>query len=242
MDEINKKGRNIQFEMNSSASISALANAIEKLTTVQAERKQVTDEVTKLQERLNRAQSEAGKSAAELRLKIEEQNKANKVAAQLASEQEGSVKRLRAELSNLTSAYDKLSQSERGNAAIGGKLRDSILQVTEAIATAEQGTERFQRQVGKYPGSFNPAVKVLTEARTQLLEMQTAGAATGEQTEALAAIMGHLNSVLDNSATKLISAREAERSLLQVSGILEAAFGRQSREFQVITTMAGEYK
>lgn len=62
---------------------------------------------------------------------------------------EGSLKGLRAELSNLTSAYDSLSEAER-NASQGVELRDKINRVTNQLKAAEESTGRFQRNVGNY--------------------------------------------------------------------------------------------
>lgn len=66
---------------------------------------------------------------------------------------EGSLKALRAELSNLTSAYDELSESER-NAAQGVELRDKINQVTNQLKAAEESTQRYYRNVGNYENAL----------------------------------------------------------------------------------------
>lgn len=67
-------------------------------------------------------------------------------------EQEGSLKSLRAELSNLTKEYDSLSRAER-NEAKGQELRDKINVVTNEIKNAEEETQRFYRNVGNYEDS-----------------------------------------------------------------------------------------
>lgn len=64
-------------------------------------------------------------------------------------EQEGSLRSLRAQLSNLTAEYDALSEAER-NAAKGIKLRDKINEVTKTLKDAEEETQRYYRNVGKY--------------------------------------------------------------------------------------------
>lgn len=76
-------------------------------------------------------------------------------------ENEGSLKQLRAELSNATSAYDNLSRAEREGAK-GQDLKNHITQITNELKNAEEGTMRFYRNVGNYPASANTALDGLT--------------------------------------------------------------------------------
>lgn len=69
---------------------------------------------------------------------------------QRRSEEEGSLKALRGELSNLTAKYDSLSRAERENKDIGGALKKQISEVYNELKNAEEGTGRFQRNVGNY--------------------------------------------------------------------------------------------
>ena len=72
-------------------------------------------------------------------------------------EQEGSLKSLRAQLSNATKAYDELSRAER-NGAKGNELRDHINKITQELKQAEQETERYYRNVGNYYNSMLDAL------------------------------------------------------------------------------------
>ena len=63
------------------------------------------------------------------------------------TEMEGSLVRLRAELSNLTAAYDRLSRVEREGAK-GKELQDKINAITDELKGAEEETQRFYRNVG----------------------------------------------------------------------------------------------
>ena len=74
------------------------------------------------------------------------------------TELDGSLRQLRAELSTLTQQYDKLSRAERENMAVGGKLQKQINQVTSEIKNAEEGTQRYYRNVGNYRNSILEAV------------------------------------------------------------------------------------
>lgn len=68
-------------------------------------------------------------------------------------EQDGSLKSLRAQLSNATKAYDELSRAER-NGAKGQELQTHIRKITEELKLAEEQTERYYRNVGNYYNSM----------------------------------------------------------------------------------------
>lgn len=72
-------------------------------------------------------------------------------------ENEGSLKSLRAELSNSTKAYDEMSRTEREGAK-GKELQDHINAVTNELNEAEQKTQRFYRNVGRYEDSVKDAL------------------------------------------------------------------------------------
>lgn len=75
-------------------------------------------------------------------------------------ENEGSLKSLRAELSNSTKAYDEMSKAERDGAK-GQELREHINAVTLQLKEAEAETQRFYRNVGNYEKSVGEALSGL---------------------------------------------------------------------------------
>lgn len=68
-------------------------------------------------------------------------------------EKQGSLRALRAELSNVTKAYDALSKEERESAE-GLAMKDKIDKITSALKNSEEATGRFYRNVGNYAGSL----------------------------------------------------------------------------------------
>lgn len=70
---------------------------------------------------------------------------------------QGSMVAMRAELSNLTAQYDRLSKVDR-EGDIGKGLQESINKVTKEIKDAEFATQRFYRNVGNYPNQLGFAV------------------------------------------------------------------------------------
>lgn len=72
-------------------------------------------------------------------------------------EQEGSLKQLRAQLSNATKAFDELSRAERQGAK-GKELQKHINEITQELKQAEQETQRYYRNVGNYYNSMLDAL------------------------------------------------------------------------------------
>lgn len=69
----------------------------------------------------------------------------------------GSLKQLRAQLSNLTAAYDALSEEER-NAAKGREMKDKINEITDSLKGAEEATQRYYRNVGNYENAIKNTI------------------------------------------------------------------------------------
>ena len=98
-------------------------------------------------------------------IKINEENKAysrqiREISKELQNniiadqQKEGSLRKLRAELSNVTKQYDELSEEER-KASKGLELKDKINSITAALKGSEEETGRFYRNVGNYAGSLS---------------------------------------------------------------------------------------
>lgn len=68
--------------------------------------------------------------------------------------QEGSIKSLRAELSNLNAVYDSLSRSQR-KGVYGKELLNGIQAVNNELIEAERASGRFQRIVGQYERAWD---------------------------------------------------------------------------------------
>lgn len=72
------------------------------------------------------------------------------------NEQEGSLKQLRAQLSNATKKYDEMAKAEREGAK-GQALAQHINEITEKLKLAEEETQRYYRNVGNYYNSMMQA-------------------------------------------------------------------------------------
>lgn len=91
-------------------------------------------------------------------------------------EQEGSLKSLRAQLSNATKAYDELSRAER-NGAKGQELRKHIEQITDELKKAEEETQRYYRNVGNY---YNSVVDAAMDVKNTMGEFMLDEGVVGE--------------------------------------------------------------
>lgn len=69
------------------------------------------------------------------------------------NEQEGSLKQLRAQLSNATKKYDEMAKAEREGAK-GQALQKHINEITNELKLAEEQTQRYYRNVGNYYNSM----------------------------------------------------------------------------------------
>ena len=108
----------------------------------------------------------------------------------LHGEEKDSLLSLRAELSKVTLAYDRLSESDR-NAAKGKEMLEYIKKLQDQIRPLEESTGRFQRSVGNYQQSIVNAVASMNPLAARLVSIvdlsdETAGGFTKLKTSAQA--------------------------------------------------------
>lgn len=150
--------------------------------------KEKLDELKKAQEELKQ-KYEDGKVTydeyATSMVSIEEQSKSHKTTIRELSkevqnnikverEQEGSLKSLRAELSNATKKYDAMSKAEREGAK-GQELKKHINEIADELKAAEEETQRFQRSVGSYEASIKSALGINSEFANSIMNMSAGG-------------------------------------------------------------------
>lgn len=139
------------------------AQAIQQLADYSALIEQCRKREEELKQSIKEGNDTTGEQAKEL-LAVVEARKQYTRQTQIASKevqnnitqskaQEGSLKALRAQLSNLTKQYDELSRVER-EGAFGKDLQKQINDITKELKGGEEGTQRFYRNVGNYAGSL----------------------------------------------------------------------------------------
>lgn len=116
----------------------------------------------------------------------------------------GSLVQWRAELSNLTAAYDHLSEVDR-EGEVGKNLKEQITELTTKLKEAEQGTLRFFRNVGNYPSAMGQA----TNAVEGLVEALTKECKTADEAEEANEILRRALAGIDPSAEGAADAIDA---------------------------------
>ena len=156
------------------------------------------------QENLKLAQTNVELEAKTKALKDEKRSlqKETQNEIKMRTAEEGSLKALRAELSNLTKQWDEMGRSQRQGAA-GDALRDDINRVTTELKAAEEETQRYFRNVGNYPGAVKPLRTELRELTMQLAEMERNGMRGSEAYNQLAAQAGKLKDAMSDARREI---------------------------------------
>lgn len=123
-------------------------------------------------------------------------------------EQEGSLRSLRAELSNLTSEYDAMSEAERKSAR-GEELKNKINEVTDALKGAEEETQRYYRNVGNYKNAIIEAANANIPFVEQINQMVTA--------------LGGLKDYFSGVKGEMVAVSEGTSGLTKVLKLLKVA-------------------
>ena len=151
----------LNIEVNYADGIKAIAEyktQIDALKKTEQEYKKQLKEGAITQQEYNERMTESKLKTAELNDAARTMEKQLSNQLKIQKENEGSLKQMRAELSNMTAAYDAMSKAERESAE-GVKLKEKINEVTNALKKAEEETQRYYRNVGNYVSSINEAAQ-----------------------------------------------------------------------------------
>lgn len=181
-------------------------------------------------------------------IKINEENKAysrqiREISKELQNniiadqQKEGSLRKLRAELSNVTKQYDELSQEER-NAAKGMELKNKIGEITAQLKHSEQETGRFYRNVGNYANGF---VEAFTQMGGSMGKMQGPINMVKNGFNALSStpiivILGALVSIIQ----KVIQNLKSSEASMQAVAVAMAPLNAAGRVMQVVMQKLGD--
>jgi hypothetical protein len=177
----------LDIKVNYNEAIKAIANYQAKIDAARNAEKQLKKQLSEgkiSRQQYNEAMASTKAVIADYNDSIRIINKTVQNQLKQEKEQEGSLRSLRAQLSNLTAEYDALSEAERKGAR-GEELKKSINEVTDALKEGEEETQRYYRNVGNYEKSlssiFESLEKKLAE-ETKLYEELIA--VQGENSEA----------------------------------------------------------
>lgn len=164
----------LDIKVNYSKALDGIKKYREAIENVREEELKLKEQFDKKgisQEEYNKGMEVAKAKIAEYNYAIRALQKQLRNQIKQENEQVGSLRSLRAQLSNLTAEYDALSKEQRENADVGGVLKDKINEVTDALKEAEEGTQRYYRNVGNYEEAIKNALGLNNEFANSLLEM-----------------------------------------------------------------------
>ncbi len=150
-------------------------------------------------------------------------------------ENEGSLKSLRAQLSNLNSAYDELSEADR-KGQVGQKMEGQIRQLTDTLKQAEGETGRFQRNVGNYTNSIIDGFSKFggtTQAVVNPIKNATGALKVMSQTPMIA-ILGAIVTVIQKVIEKLKSSEDTMNRVRQAMAAFSGGAVVLERVFQAL--------
>lgn len=151
------------------------------------------------------------------------------------TEQAGSLRALRAELSNLTKAYDSLSEADRMS-EVGLKLKQQIEVTTATIKNTEEQTGRFYRNVGNYANGF---IEAFTRMGGSMGKMQgpinlVKNGFNALSATPLIAILGALVSIIQKVIQNLKSSEASMQAVTIAMAPLNAAGRVMQRVMQAL--------
>ena len=153
------------------------------------------------------------------------------------TEQTGSLRALRAELSNLTKQYDSLSEADRMS-DVGLKLKSQIEATTSTIKNTEEQTGRFYRNVGNYANGF---VEAFTRMGGSMGGLQgpmniVKNGFTVISSTPLIAILGALVTIIQ----KVIQNLKSSEATMNAVTVAMAPLNAGGRALQVVMQKLGE--
>lgn len=153
-DSTGKVQKIVEVKLNANPAIMGIMELNKQIEANQASMKKMAEATGKNTDSYVKLEQQTKALTAEKRVLQKEVQNEYKVQ----TEQNGSLKALRAELSKVTQEYDALSRAERNNGAEGKRLSKQINDLTKEIKDAEFATQRYYRNVGNYEQSILNAI------------------------------------------------------------------------------------
>lgn len=193
----NTTTRVVEVQVDNAEAIKLIADYNAKIEESTAKEKALREAIKKKGEataadREELAKLRAEQTAYKRELREVEKEVQNNIKA--SREEEGSNRKLRAELSNLTKQYDSMSAAMQKSAE-GEALKKQINEITDALLESEEGTQRFYRNVGNYP-DIKPLETQLGVIRQQLAQMKYEGKETTQEYQDLLGVAANMKDAL----------------------------------------------
>jgi len=216
------KPTDIEKLTEASKKINKLKQDIDKITKAETELNKQRKNTVKLQEKFKQSTSANAKEQAKLRVQIQEQNKANKIAAQQKLGLIGAYKKESQRLIELRTQYKNLAVQEKANTKEGKRLLNTINQLDAKLKRVDASVGQYQRNVGNYASAWRGV-------RSSLMKVAAVtGTALGFR-------------ALARGVTNTINAyREQVKAEAKVRQAIVSTQGAAQRSFEQLTKQASE--
>lgn len=172
-----------------------------------------TDELSKAVERNEKAYTELAQELENIRVATNEQNRINRLTAQLNSSAAGSYNALSAEYSLLKIQINSLTESEREQAEQETGLITRSRELYEQMKVLQEQTGKNQLNVGNYSSALQDNTSQISQNTARLLELRRAGEQNGEEYQRLAEETKELRALYRDTNKDLSIAQERYRVL-----------------------------
>lgn len=183
------------------------------------------ENLAKVQFELKFAQTEIGKSIAEIKAKTSDINKATVEQAKLVNAAIGSYDRLKAEVKELTSFYNSLTEEERAEVDLGGAIADEIRQKTAAYKEISNALKPVIEQISAVQKAEKELAFLQSEEGQRLIELRK------QISDVKKARQDELDSEnnLSNAKKKLNYARSDENKELELYKVQTADANKEAK-------------
>ena len=206
-----KQEKILDIKVNYSEAIKAIAEYQAKIDAARNAEKQLKKQLSEgkiSRQQYNEAMASTKAVITDYNDSIRIINKTVQNQLKQEKEQEGSLRSLRAQLSNLTTEYDALSEAERKGAR-GEELKNSINEVTDALKGAGEETQRYYRNVGNY--------------KEAIMEAADANIPFVQQINVMITSLGGVNSYLSGVKAEMLAVSATTTGWIKVLKLLKVA-------------------
>ncbi len=183
-------------DSDSANRINAISEELNHLKVTQKDYEQAVKEGKQLTTEQGKEYVAVKARIADLNKELSAHTKALQKENQEQAKNKDSLNAMRTQLKSLIKEYDNMSKAERESVEIGYKKRDEINALTDQIKELEEGTQRYQRNVGNYTNAIQQAlgssVPAIGRVSTAMEGLKTSTGWIGLAIQAIVAVFGAL--------------------------------------------------
>lgn len=184
-------------DSDSANRINAISEELNHLKVTQKDYEQAVKEGKQLTTEQGKEYVAVKARIADLNKELNAHTKALQKENQEQAKNKDSLNAMRTQLKALIKEYDNMSKAERESVEIGYKKRDEINALTDQIKELEEGTQRYQRNVGNYTNAIQQAlgssVPAIGRVSTAMEGLKTSTGWIGLAIQAIVAVFGALS-------------------------------------------------